>query len=70
MSAPVLLGHRRASSSKRMSRSHDMVRVWICGVWGRGGGGDTAGGTMEQSEGVCSGLQCEWGGSLLGFLRI
>lgn len=30
MSAPVLLGHNLASSSKRMSRSHDMVRVWIC----------------------------------------
>mmetsp|Transcript_35023 Transcript_35023/g.77935 ORF Transcript_35023/g.77935 Transcript_35023/m.77935 type:complete len:377 (-) Transcript_35023:315-1445(-) len=29
MSAPVELGHRRASSSKRMSRSQFMVRVWI-----------------------------------------
>ena len=29
MSAPVLLGHKRAMSSKRMSRSQFMVRVCI-----------------------------------------
>ncbi len=29
MSAPVELGHSRASSSNRMSRSMFMARVWI-----------------------------------------
>merc|ERR1712146_490473 len=29
MSAPVVLGHKRASSSKRMSRSQFIERAWI-----------------------------------------
>ena len=41
MSAPVLLGHSRASSSKRMSFSQLIVRVWIwkiCARLSRSGG--------------------------------
>mmetsp|Transcript_79618 Transcript_79618/g.257908 ORF Transcript_79618/g.257908 Transcript_79618/m.257908 type:complete len:268 (-) Transcript_79618:429-1232(-) len=34
-SAPVVFGHRRASSSKRMSRSMAMVFAWILKMWVR-----------------------------------